>query len=446
MCKVLQIKVHMKNVLKVTIWSMVFVLMLGMQQSCGLDDGTDPTIEGPEGSEQGNDDDDGDDEEPEAPEEALDPVETNEPNTDYSPAFEGQTRINGVQTETAYTTTVFATGLSSPWGMAHLPDGRILVTEKAGVMKLVSTSGTVSGPITGVPAVNNSGQGGLLDVAVDPNFEENRMVYWSFSQNGPDGTATAVAKGRLSDSEDELENVEVIYTAIPEFNSTAHYGSRLAWDGQGNLFVSTGDRSSTVTRPEAQELDAALGKVLRITTDGDPVADNPYVGEIGILPEIYSYGHRNVQGLAIHPVTRDLWESELGPRGGDEINLIKSGADYGWPTISYGLEYSGAAIGSGITQQNGMEQPVYYWDPVVSPSGMDFYSGDAIPEWTNNLFLAALSGQHIVRLVIEGNVVVGEERLLEDEGERFRDVLNGSDGALYVLTDGDNAVIYRIGV
>ena len=250
----------------------------------------------------------------------------------------------------------------------------------------------------------------------------------------------------MSDSEDELENVEVIYTAIPEFNSTAHYGSRLAWDGQGNLFVSTGDRSSTVTRPEAQELDAALGKVLRITTDGDPVADNPYVGEIGILPEIYSYGHRNVQGLAIHPVTGDLWESELGPRGGDEINLIKSGADYGWPTISYGLEYSGAAIGSGITQQNGMEQPVYYWDPVVSPSGMDFYSANAIPEWTNNLFLAALSGQHIVRLVIEGNVVVGEERLLVDEGERFRDVLDGPDGALYALTDGDNAVIYRIGL
>ena len=191
----------------------------------------------------------------------------------------------------------------------------------------------MSGPITGVPSVNSSGQGGLLDVAVDPNFEENRMVYWSFSQNGPDGTATAVAKGRLSDSEDELENVEVIYTAIPEFNSTAHYGSRLAWDGQGNLFVSTGDRSSTVTRPEAQELDAALGKVLRITTDGEPVADNPYVGEIGILPEIYSYGHRNVQGLAIHPVTGDLWESELGPRGGDEINLIKSGADYGLSLI-----------------------------------------------------------------------------------------------------------------
>lgn len=431
----------MKNLLKVTIWSIGIVLMLVMQQSCGLDDGTDPTIEGPEGSEQGSDD-----EEPEAPEETLDPVETNEPNTDYSPAFEGQTRVSGVLTEATFTTTIFATGLSSPWGMANLPDGRILVTEKSGTMRLVSASGTVSGPIMGAPAVNSSGQGGLLDVAVDPDFEENRMVYWTFSQNGPDGTATAVAKGRLSDSEDELENVKVIYTAIPEFESTAHYGSRLAWDGQGNLFVSTGDRSSAVTRPEAQELDAALGKVLRITTNGEPVADNPFVSQAGVLPEIYSYGHRNVQGLAIHPITGDLWESELGPRGGDEVNLIAPGTDYGWPTISYGLEYNGAAIGSGITRQNGMEQPVYYWDPVVSPSGIDFYSGNAIPEWTNNLFLGALSGQHIVRLVIEDNIVVGEERLLEDEGQRFRDVLDGPDGALYALTDGDNAVIYRIGL
>lgn len=431
----------MKNLLKVTIWSMGIVLMLVMQQSCGLDDGTDPTIEGPEGSEQGSDD-----EEPEAPEETLDPVETNEPNTDYSPAFEGQTRVSGVLTETTFTTTIFATGLSSPWGMANLPDGRILVTEKSGTMRLVSASGTVSGPIMGAPAVNSSGQGGLLDVAVDPDFEENRMVYWTFSQNGPDGTATAVAKGRLSDSEDELENVEVIYTAIPEFESTAHYGSRLAWDGQGNLFVSTGDRSSTVTRPEAQELDAALGKVLRITTNGEPVADNPFVSQAGVLPEIYSYGHRNVQGLAIHPITGDLWESELGPLGGDEVNLIEAGVNYGWPTISYGLEYNGEAIGSGITQQSGMEQPVYYWDPVVSPSGIDFYSGNAIPEWTNNLFLGALSGQHIVRLVIEDNVVVGEERLLEDEGQRFRDVLDGPDGALYALTDGDDAAIYRIGL
>ncbi|MDC6386988.1 PQQ-dependent sugar dehydrogenase [Muricauda sp. SK9] len=417
------------------------VLLGGMVYSCGSDNGP-PDLE----SEVPNEPEDPNDDDPEGPGEPQDPVETNDPNTDYSPAFEGQTRINGVTTETTYTVTVFASGLSNPWGMAHLPDGRILVTEKAGTMRLVSTSGTVSSPITGIPAVNSSGQGGLLDVAVDPNFQENRMIYWSFSQNGPGGTATAVAKGRLSDSETAIEDAEVIYTAIPEFESTAHYGSRLAWDGEGNLFVSTGDRSSRVTRGEAQELDAALGKVLRITTDGAPASGNPFVGEDGVLPEIYSYGHRNVQGLAVHPVTGELWESELGPRGGDEVNLIEAGADYGWPTISYGLEYSGAAIGSGITQQNGMEQPVYYWDPVVSPSGMDFYSGNAIPEWTNNLFLGALSGQHIVRLVIEDDRVVGEERLLEGQGHRFRDILDGADGALYALTDGGGAVIYRIGL
>lgn len=433
----------MKFSVKYIILIALTVLLGTMAHSCGSDNGTPvPVAEDPNPNEP----EDPDDDTPEEPEEPQDPVETNDPNSDYSPAFEGQTRINGVTTETAYTVTVFASGLSNPWGMAHLPDGRILVTEKAGTMRLVSTSGTVGSPITGIPAVNSSGQGGLLDVAVDPNFQENRMVYWSFSQNGAGGTATAVAKGRLSDSEDTIGDAEVIYTAIPEFESTAHYGSRLAWDGDGNLFVSTGDRSSTVTRGEAQELDAALGKVLRITTEGMPANGNPFVDEDGVLPEIYSYGHRNVQGLAIHPVTRELWESELGPRGGDEVNRIEAGADYGWPTISYGLEYSGAAIGSGITQQNGMEQPVYYWDPVVSPSGMDFYSGNLIPEWTNNLFLGALSGQHIVRLVIEDDIVVGEERLMEGEGHRFRDILDGADGALYALTDGGNGMIYRIGL
>ncbi|WPP49147.1 PQQ-dependent sugar dehydrogenase [Catalinimonas niigatensis] len=374
----------------------------------------------------------------------TDPVETNPPNADYQPAFEGQTRINGVTTETEYTAGIFAEGLNSAWGMTNLPDGRILVTEKNGTMRIVSQSGALSNPITGIPEVNSSGQGGLLDVAVDPAFTENSMVYWSFSQNGEGGTATAVAKGRLSDDESQIEDAEVIYTAIPEFESTAHYGSRLVWDGQGNLFVSTGDRSSMASRPEAQELDAALGKVLRITTDGEPVAGNPFLNQEGALPEIYSYGHRNVQGLAIHPVTGDLWEAELGPRGGDEVNIIEAGNNYGWPVINYGLEYSGEPIGQGITQQEGMEQPVYYWDPVISPSGITFYSGNMISEWTNDLFLAALSGQHIIRLVIEDDTVVGEERLLEEEGQRFRDVLEGSDGALYALTDGDNGRIYRI--
>lgn len=372
----------------------------------------------------------------------LAPVETLPPNTDYEPAFSGQTRVNGVATETEYQVTQFANGLSRPWGMTNLPDGRILVTEKGGSMRIVSTSGSVGESITGIPPVNSSGQGGLLDVAIDPDFSTNRMVYWSFSQDGSNGTATAVAKGKLAEDDASIENAEVIYTAIPEFNSALHYGSRLEWDGEGNLFVSTGERSDMESRPEAQELDAALGKVLRITTDGEPAEGNPFIGEEGVLPEIYSYGHRNVQGLATHPATGDLWEVEFGPKGGDEVNLIAPGNDYGWPTISYGIEYSGGPIGQGITQQEGMEQPVYYWDPVVSPSGVTFYSGEMIPEWTNNLFLACLSGQHIARLVIEEDRVVGEERLLEDENQRFRDVLEGKDGALYAITDSGR--MYRI--
>tara|TARA_B100000780_G_C21115655_1_gene451305 strand:- start:576 stop:1841 length:1266 start_codon:yes stop_codon:yes gene_type:complete len=376
----------------------------------------------------------------------LPPVETGNANTDYQPAFEGQTRVSGVKTETAYSFNVIASGLSNPWGMTNLPDGRILVTEKSGTMRIVTTSGAVSGEITGIPEVVDSGQGGLLDVAVDPNFSQNRMVYWSFSQEGEDGTATAVAKGRLSDDETTIENAQVIYTVIPEFDSYLHYGSRLEWDGNGNLFVSTGERSDIESRPEAQNLDAALGKVLRITTNGEPAEGNPFIGQAGVLPEIYSYGHRNVQGLATHPATGELWEAEFGPRGGDEVNIIHPGLNYGWPTITYGIEYSGGTIGQGITQHEGMEQPVYYWDPVVSASGITFYTGSMIGEWTNNLFLAGLSGQHIVRLVIENNKVVGEERLLAEEGKRFRDVLEGADGALYAITDGGNGELYRIGI
>jgi len=372
----------------------------------------------------------------------LPPVATKPPNADYKPAFEGQTRAPGIKTKTQYQVLVFTEGLLSPWGMTNLPDGRILVTEKGGKMRLVSKVGELSEPITGLPPVNSSGQGGLLDLAVDPNFSENRMVYWSFSKNGSKGTATAVAKGRLSDDETKMEKAKVIYVAIPEFRSTLHYGSRLEWDGSGNLFVSTGERSKMESRPEAQNLDAALGKILRITEDGEPVDDNPFIGQSGVFPEIYSYGHRNVQGLATHPETGELWEGEFGPKGGDEVNLIKPGKNYGWPVITYGLEYSGRPVGRGITKKEGMAQPIYYWDPAVSPSGITFYSGKMIKEWKNNLFLGCLSGQHIIRLVIDGEKVVAEERLLEDRGERFRDVLEGKDGALYAITD--SGKVYRI--
>ena len=371
------------------------------------------------------------------------PVETNKPNTDYKPAFAGQTRIAGVKTTTAYEGKMLADGLKSPWGIVTLPDGRFLITEKGGTMRIASNTGTLGAAITGLPAVNSGGQGGLLGVTIDPSFNTNRMVYWAFSENTSGGNLTAVAKGKLSTDEKTIENATVIYRATPAYNGTLHYGGRVLFDKNGNLFVSTGERSDKVTRPQAQDINSGLGKVIRITTDGKPASGNPFAGNANARPEIYSYGHRNVQSLAIHPETGDLWEGEFGPRGGDEINIIKPGKNYGWPTITYGIEYSGEKIGGAIQQQTGLEQPIYYWDPVVSPSGMTFYNGNAIPEWKNNLFIGALSGTHIVRLVIKNNKVVGEERLLADQGQRFRAVIQGKDEALYAVTDGGR--LYRIG-
>ena len=382
----------------------------------------------------------------ETPEEKLPPVETNNPNSQYTPAFEGQTRIDGIKTKAEFSISVIATGLSNPWGMTNLPDGRILLTEKAGTMRIIDALGNVSSPITGLPEVNTEGQGGLLDVAIDPDFIENRMVYWTFSRNINNANATAVAKGRLSDDETKIDNAIIIYTALPEFNGVGHYGSRIAWDSNGNMFISTGERGASSIRGKAQDLSAALGKVLHITKDGSPVAGGPFESQSGALPEIYAYGHRNVQGLALHPLTNDVWILEMGPMGGDEVNLLTPGGNYGWPIISYGLEYSGAPVGQGITSMDGMEQPVYYWDPSVSPSGITFYTNGDIEEWNNNLFAGALSGRHIVRLVIDNNRIVAEERLLEEEAERIRDVLQGMDGALYAISDGGNAKLYRIGM
>ncbi len=369
-------------------------------------------------------------------------VETNAPNTNYKPAFTGQTRVNAVRTSASLNTRVVTSGLTSPWGIAALPDGRFLITQKAGTMHIVTASGQVSGNIGGIPAVNAGGQGGLLGLCIDPAFATNRMVYWIFSENRSDGNLTSVAKGRLADNESTIENATVIYRATPAYNGTLHYGGRILFDRTGNLIVSTGERSDLATRPLAQSLSAALGKVIRITTSGQAAPGNPTIGQATGRPEIYSLGHRNPQGLALHPTTGDLWQGEHGPRGGDEINLLKPGANYGWPNITYGIEYSGQTIGAGIQQQSGLEQPVYYWDPVISPSGMTFYKGNRIPEWENNLFIGALSGQHIVRLTIANGRVTGEERLLASEGQRFRDITQGADNALYAITDGGR--LYRI--
>jgi glucose/arabinose dehydrogenase len=269
------------------------------------------------------------------------------------------------------------------------------------------------------------------------------MIYWTFSEDVSGGNLTSVAKGKLSTDEKKIENAAVIYRATPAYDGSLHYGSRILFDKTGALIFSTGERSDLETRPQSQSLKSALGKIIRITTDGKPAPGNPFLNNKDARPELYSYGHRNVQGLAMHPQTGDLWENEFGPRGGDELNLIQPGKNYGWPTITYGIEYSGEKVGDAITEKAGLEQPVYYWDPTLAPSGMTFYNSDSIPEWKNNLFIGGLAGSHIARLVIKNNKVVGEERLLSGESQRFRDVTQGKDGALYAVTDGGR--LYRIG-
>ena len=372
------------------------------------------------------------------------PVETKVPNSpEYKPAFTGQTRAQGIKTKTPYDFKVLTEGLSFPWGIKSLPDGRLLITEKeGGNLRIAKTNGELSSPIKGLPVVNSKGQGGLLGVTIDPDFEKNRMIYWTFSESVDGGTLTSVAKGKLSADETKIEGATVFYRATPAYKGNLHYGGRIVFDKKGNIFVSTGERSDLVTRPQAQALNSSLGKIIHITVDGKPVNGNPFEKQTGAKPELYSYGHRNVQGLAFHPVTGELYSNEFGPRGGDEVNHVQAGKNYGWPTITYGTEYSGKKVGDVIQQKEGMEQPVYYWDPSVSPSGMTFYSGDMMPEWKNNLFVGCLSGLHIARLVIENDKVVGEERLLTDEVQRFRDITQGKDGALYAVTD--QGRLYRI--
>jgi len=371
----------------------------------------------------------------------LPPVETKAPNSDYKPAFEGQTRIGGVKTTTAYNVEKIASNLGAVFAIVSMPDGRLMVTLKPGYMEIHDANGNLIKKITGFPDVVFDGQGGLLDVAFDPDFGANKMIYWSYSEKYQDGSLTAVAKGQLNEAAGKVENVSVIFRATPATNSTLQYGSRLQFDKDGNLFVSIGEKSIPSARVQAQDLNSYLGKIVKITTDGKPAPGNPFLNKADAKPEIFSYGHRNPEGLDINPETGELWESEFGPRGGDEINIIQPGKNYGWPVISYGIEYSGEKVGEGIQQKAGMEQPIYYWDPVISPSGICFYKGDAIPEWENNLFIAALSGQHVDRLVIRNNKIVGEERLLTDKDQRFRDVtyLNNM---LYAISD--NGDIYRI--
>ena len=373
--------------------------------------------------------------------EGLPPVETKPGFANYKPAFAGQTRIAGAKTTTPYKVEKIAGKLGNPFAIVAMPDGRLMITLKSGTMEIHDRNGALVKKITGLPEVVYAGQGGLLDVAFDPNFTNNGLIYCSYSEKVEGGSATAVAKGKLDEAGGKINNTTVIFRQTPATKGNLQFGSRLVFDKNGDLFVSLGEKFAPEVRTQAQQLNSDLGKIIRITTTGKPAAGNPFANQPNAKPEIISYGHRNPEGLDINPATGELWEAEFGPHGGDEINLIHPGKNYGWPVITYGLEYSGDKVGDGIQQKTGMEQPVYYWDPVVSPSGICFYGGNAIPEWKNNLFVACLSGQHLDRLIIRNNRVVGEERLLTDKDQRIRDVAY-SNNMLYAITDDGD--IYRL--
>ena len=383
---------------------------------------------------------------------AQPPAETRDGNkSGYKPAFAGQTRAPALTTDTKYDVKEVAKGIVSPFSVEFLPGGKFLISERlAGQFRIVDKDGKVSPPIKdGVPAVVSRGQAGLLDIALDPNFATNQTIYWSYSEPQADGTNnTAVAKAKLVDgAQPKLENVKVIYHQRPALNSPLHYGSRLVFAKDGTLFVTQGERSIPAGRVQAQDLKSGLGKIVRINTDGTIPKDNPYVGnKDGALPEIWSYGHRNVQGAFLHPATGELWELEHGPQGGDEINIARKGKDYGWPTITYGVEYGAAntKIGEGAAKA-GMEQPLYYWDPVIAPGGLAYYNADLFPKWKGNIFAAGLNSDYVARLTMDGEKVKGEERIkFSDKKERYRDINVGPDGALYLLTDGPEARLLKV--
>jgi glucose/arabinose dehydrogenase len=332
-----------------------------------------------------------------------------------------------------------AGGLEHPWGLAFLPDGRMLVTERAGRLRLVGADGKLSAPISGVPNVAARGQGGLLDVVLDPGFAQNRTIYLSFAEPRAGGSGTSVARARLNERGTALEGMKVIFQQMPTIASNLHFGSRLVFDRAGGLFVTVGDRYGQ--RDQAQNPANHIGKIMRIRPEGGAPADNPKIE--GWQPEIWSIGHRNVQGAALHPQTGQLWTAEHGARGGDEINTPKAGRNYGWPVVTFGIDYSGAKIGEG-TSKAGMEPPLFYWDPSIAPSGAAFYTGAVWPAWTNSLFVGALAGQMLVRLSTQGEAVTGQERLLEGLGERIRDVRQGPDGFIYLLSDAPDGKLLRV--
>lgn len=334
-----------------------------------------------------------------------------------------------------------ASGLEHPWSLAFLPDGAMLVTERAGAIRLVTADGRVSDPLAGTPQVADINQGGMLDIALDPNFAENRRVYMAFAEDRGDGIGLSVARAALDREDGAFGTPQVIFRQMPAVSGGRHFGSRLVFHPDGTLFITAGDRGSY--SDESQEPGNHIGAIMRINPDGLIPKGNPHENMEGWAPEIWSIGHRNVQGAAMRPGTEQFWAHEHGARGGDEVNLIEPGLNYGWPVIAYGVHYSGAPIGEG-THEEGMMQPVYYWDPSIAPSGMAFYDGTVFPQWRGDLFVGALAGRLLSRLTFAGDAVIAEEQMLGELGQRIRDVRNGPDGALYLLTDAENGRILRL--
>ncbi len=337
--------------------------------------------------------------------------------------------------------TTYAEGLNQPWGMTFLPDGRLLVTEKAGDLRIVDSTGKVSAPIKGMFEVNTTGQGGLLDVVLDPNFADNQVIYFSYAKVESDDSQSRTAVGKAQLNDNSLTNIKQIWQQAQGKKAGYHYGSRLVFDRSGHLFVTMGDRGN---KQEVQDLSTHFGKVVRIDTDGQPAKDNPFINQANALADIYSYGHRNIQGAFLHPDTGELWGNEHGPRGGDEINIIKAGNNYGWPLITFGINYNGTPI-TDKTAMDGMQQPIHYWDPSIATSGMLIYSGDAFPNWQGDVFTGALKLMHLSRVKFDqNNKLITEERLLLDQKQRIRAIEQGPNGYIYVATDNPNGAILKI--
>ncbi len=370
------------------------------------------------------------------------PVEQGAANADFRPAFAGQTRAPEARSGAEVETQVVARGLDHPWAIVFLPDGRMLVTERAGRLRVVTREGQISEPVAGLPTVDARSQGGLLDVTLGPSFASDRMIYWSYSEpRGNDRNGTSVARGRLSADASRVENVEVIFRQEPAWRSNGHFGSKLVFDREGRLYVTLGERQRSEPARLAQDLSTHIGKIVRINADGTIPADNPFVGRADVRPEIWSYGHRNVQGADLHPETGVLWEVEHGPQGGDELNIPRPGRNYGWPIICYCEDYGGERMVESAARE-GMEQPLYYWDPVIAPGDMDFYRGALFP-WRGDILIAGLRSQQLVRLDVEGERVIGEERFALGVG-RIRDLAEAEDGSLWIVTDEDDGAIVRL--